>query len=191
MSKFSGRVDVFLDEFFHLFPVAATAMGMHAVDGEWPDLSPVGRAARLAFADRWETELHAFAEAALTQDERIDRDLLLSELAALRFDETELREDAWDALGYVYLLGGGIFPLLARDFAPLPVRLASVASRLARAWEAAGAAAFAASHGDRDQAAAGDRGSGRGRRGPGRRGHGSGGSGCRRVRAAGSRPDCR
>jgi uncharacterized protein (DUF885 family) len=130
MSKFSGRVDVFLDEFFHLFPVAATAMGMHAVDGEWPDLSPVGRAARLAFADRWETELHAFAEAALTQDERIDRDLLLSELAALRFDETELREDAWDALGYVYLLGGGIFPLLARDFAPLPVRLASVASRL-------------------------------------------------------------
>jgi uncharacterized protein (DUF885 family) len=48
----------------------------------------------------------------------------------LRFDETELREGAWDALGYVYLLGGGIFPLLAREFAPLPARLASVASRL-------------------------------------------------------------
>jgi hypothetical protein len=79
--------------------------------------------ARLAFADRWDSELRGFADGDLTPDERIDRDLLLSELAALRFDETELREDAWDALGYVYLLGGGIFPLLARDFAPLATRL--------------------------------------------------------------------
>ena len=130
MPQFAGRVDVFLDEFFHLFPVAATATGMHAVDGEWPDLSEAGRAARLAYADRWAAELGGFADADLTPDERIDRDLLLSELAALRFDETELREGAWDALGYVYLLGGGIFPLLAREFAPLAARLASVASRL-------------------------------------------------------------
>src|SRR5664280_1234395 len=130
MSQFGGRVDEFLDEFFHLFPVSATATGMHAVDGEWPDLSDAGRAARLAYADRWETELRRFADADLTPDECIDRDLLLSELAALRFDEAELREGAWDALGYVYLLGGGIFPLLAREFAPLASRLASVAARL-------------------------------------------------------------
>jgi uncharacterized protein (DUF885 family) len=130
MSQFGDRVDAFLDEFFHLYPVAATATGMHAVDGEWPDLSEAGRTARLAFADRWEVELRGFADADLTPDERIDRDLLRSELAAQRFDEIELREDAWDALGYVYLLGGGIFPLLSREFAPLSERLASVASRL-------------------------------------------------------------
>jgi uncharacterized protein (DUF885 family) len=130
MSEFGGRIDAFLDEFFHLYPVSATAMGMHAVDGEWPDLSEAGRAARIAFADRWEGHLRAFADGDLTADERIDRDLLRSELAALCFDETELREDAWDALGYVYLLGGGIFPLLARDFAPLATRLTSLASRL-------------------------------------------------------------
>jgi uncharacterized protein (DUF885 family) len=130
MSQFGERVDAFLDEFFHLHPVAATATGMHAVDGEWPDLSHAGRNARLDFADRWEVELRGLADEVLTPDERIDRDLLRSELAELRFDETELREDAWDALSYVYLLGGGIFPLLARDFAPLPVRLASVVSRL-------------------------------------------------------------
>src|ERR1035437_7041100 len=129
MPQFATRVDAFLDEFFHLYPVAATATGMHAVDGEWPDLSETGRASRLAYADRWEAELRGFDVAALAPDERIDRDLLLSELAALRFDETELREGAWDALGYVYLLGGGIFPLLAREFAPLAARLASVASR--------------------------------------------------------------
>ena len=130
MSQFGSRVDALLDEFFHLYPVAATATGMHAVDGEWPDLSRAGREARLAFADRWEKELRGFADGDLTADERIDRDLIRSELAALVFDETELREDAWDALGYVYLLGGGIFPLLAREFAPLAERLTSVASRL-------------------------------------------------------------
>jgi uncharacterized protein (DUF885 family) len=130
MSQFADRVDSFLDDFFRLYPVSATATGMHAVDGEWPDLSESGRASRVAFADRWDAELRGFADSGLTSDEKIDRDLLLSELAALLFDETELREGAWDALGYVYLLGGGIFPLLARDFAPLGSRLASVAGRL-------------------------------------------------------------
>ena len=130
MSQFTARVGVFLEEFFPLFPVAATATGMHAYDGDWPDLSEEGRAARLAFADRWQAEMRTFPDDALTSDERIDRDLVLSEMAALHFDETELRESAWDALGYVYLIGGGIFPLLARDFAPLAARLTSVASRL-------------------------------------------------------------
>jgi hypothetical protein len=130
MSHFADRVDAFLDEFFRLYPVAATAMGMHSVDGEWPDLSAAGRAARLAFADRLELELRTFADGDLTLDERIDRDLLRSEVAALCFDETELREDVWDALGIVYLLGGGIFPLLAREFAPLADRMASVVARL-------------------------------------------------------------
>jgi uncharacterized protein (DUF885 family) len=130
MSQFGDRVDAFLSEFFHLYPVDATAIGMHEVDGEWPDLGAAGRSARLEFADRWELELRAFADGALTTDERVDRDVLRSELAEQRFDETELREDAWDALGYVYLIGGGIFPLLAREFAPLAQRLTSAAARL-------------------------------------------------------------
>ena len=130
MATFSERVDAFLDEFFRLYPVHATASGMHAHDGEWPQAGDEGRAVRLAFAGRWEAELRAMADPALTPDERIDRDLLLSELAALRFEEEDLREDAWDPLGYVYLLGGAIFPLLAREFAPLADRLASVAARL-------------------------------------------------------------
>ena len=130
MSEFSARVQVFLDEFFGLYPVAATAIGNHDHDGEWGDQGEAGRTARLAFIDRWSGELAAMDAEHLTIDDRIDRDLLLGELAAYRFDETELREDAWDPLGYVYLIGGGIFPLLARDFAPLAARLVSVAGRL-------------------------------------------------------------
>src|SRR5512140_2932355 len=115
MGEFAERVQVFLDEFFALYPVAATAIGNHDHDAEWGDHGEAGRLARLAFVDRWSAELAAMDADRLTADERIDRELLRGELAAYRFDETELREDAWDPLGYVYLIGGGIFPLLARD----------------------------------------------------------------------------
>ncbi len=130
MSEFGARVEAFLDEFFRLYPVAATAIGNHDHDGEWSESGEAGRRSRLDFIDRWSAELSRLPAGELSPDDRIDRDLLVSELAAYRFDEADLREDAWDPLGYVYMIGGGIFPLLARDFAPLAVRLGSVASRL-------------------------------------------------------------
>ena len=39
----------------------------------------------------------------LAPDDAIDRDLLIGELEAERFAETELREDAWNPLDWVYL----------------------------------------------------------------------------------------
>jgi len=39
---------------------------------------------------------------------------------------------AWNPLDWIYLLGGGLFSLLAREFAPLDVRLTSFAGRLER-----------------------------------------------------------
>ena len=129
-TAFGARIDAFLAEFFRQNPLHATAAGMHAHDSAWPALDEAGRRERLDLVGRWEAELHAFADADLTTDERIDRDLLLAELDGIRFAETELRQEAWDPLEWVYLLGGGIFPLLAREFAPLADRLASVAGRL-------------------------------------------------------------
>ena len=66
----------------------------------------------------------------LAADEAIDRDLLVGELEAARFAETELREDTWNPLDWVYLVGDGLFTLNAREFAPLADRLASTAGRL-------------------------------------------------------------
>ena len=129
MSVFSERLDAFLDEYFALDPLRATDAGMHAHDGRWPDLTEHGRRERLAFAERWQSELRALPETGLGRDERVDRDLLLLELAALVFAETELRDDAWDPLVWVYVLGDGFFPLLAREFAPLADRLTSIAAR--------------------------------------------------------------
>lgn len=130
MSDFAARVDVFLAEYFSLLPLAATSAGMHDHDGRWPDLTEAGREVRLAFYDRWSEELTGSDDAALTLDEQANRDLLLSVLDAHRFSEVDLREDLWNPLDWIYLLGAGIFPLVARDYAPLADRLASVAGRL-------------------------------------------------------------
>ncbi len=128
MSDFSARIDTFLSETFELNPTFATSIGEHRHDDRWPDLSADGRAEQLAHIDRWLGEFRAAT--GLTADEAIDRDLVIGELGAARFAETELREDAWDPLAWVYLIGDGLFTLNAREFAPLADRLASTAGRL-------------------------------------------------------------
>jgi uncharacterized protein (DUF885 family) len=128
MTDFPERVEAFLAETFRLSPTFATAVGDHSHDDRWPDLSAAGRAERLAATEGWLAEFTAMTD--LTGDEAIDRELLIGELEAARFAETELREDAWNPLDWVYLIGDGLFTLNAREFAPLADRLASTAGRL-------------------------------------------------------------
>ena len=66
----------------------------------------------------------------LSREEEIDRTVLLGVIDELRFEEEELDEQSWSAITYSYLLGGGLFGLLSREFAPLPDRLASAAGRM-------------------------------------------------------------
>jgi hypothetical protein len=129
VTEFAARADAFLAEYFALDPVAGTAIGSHEGDGRWPDLSAAGRSARLAFADRWTSAFQELADAELTLDEQIDRDILLDELASIRFGETELREDAWSPMAWLYLIGDGLFRLVTREFAPLADRLISLTGR--------------------------------------------------------------
>jgi uncharacterized protein (DUF885 family) len=130
VSAFDDLVAGFLEEVFALQPETATSIGDHRYDDQWSDLSEAGVTARTAFTDRWEAVLARVDPTTLSPDERIDIDLVKGELDAFRFSETELREEAWSPLIAVYLLGGGLHPLLAREFAPLATRLASVLGRL-------------------------------------------------------------
>jgi uncharacterized protein (DUF885 family) len=130
VSDFATRVDAFLAEYFALHPLSATSAGMHAYDAEWPDVTEAGRARLREMYARWAAELGRFGDDDLTQDERIDRDMLLGEIAAHQFGEEVLREECWSPLEWLYMLGDGLFTLIAREFAPLADRLASVAGRL-------------------------------------------------------------
>ncbi len=130
MSDPDRRFTDFLDEYLALDPIAATMIGDHRHDQRWPDATDAGRTKRLAFAERWLATLGSIDPAELTPDDAIDRDLIVMQLEADRFADTELREETWNPLAWVYLLGEGLFPLIAREFAPLADRMASVAGRL-------------------------------------------------------------
>jgi uncharacterized protein (DUF885 family) len=130
VSAFPDLVQSLLEELFVLQPDLATAVGDHRWDDTWPDAGETGRRARLAFIDRWLGVLEGLDVTALEPHERIDRDLLIGELEAFRFGETELRAETWDPLAWVYLMGGALHPLTAREFAPLAERLTSFAARL-------------------------------------------------------------
>lgn len=130
MTEFQRTFAAFLDEFASNQPIAATAIGDHRHDGRWPDVTDDGQAATLALIGRWLEVFSGLDAASLDADDAIDRDFMVSELEASRFAQTELQDDRWDPLSWVYAFGDGLFPLIARDFAPLADRLTSVAERL-------------------------------------------------------------
>jgi uncharacterized protein (DUF885 family) len=140
-SAFDHALRELLDDLFAALPTWATQVGFHAYDDRWPDLSEGGRRARLALYARHRLALTALPDSALTPDERIDRGITLDVLDGFTFDDDVLREGAWDALGYVALVGSGLHELLAREFAPWTHRGTAFAWRASRVGDVfAGAA---------------------------------------------------
>ena len=119
----------FLTELFRAQPVFATSMGDHRFDDRWPDMTRAGLDAFAASLRAW-TERFAALGGALDVDEQIDRDLLVEEIEKMLFELEDLGEAHWDALGYIYLAGGGLFTLLAREFASPAARMSSFAGRV-------------------------------------------------------------
>ena len=126
--SFAEAQDAFFADFFRLYPVHATDAGNHEHDGRWMDLSESGAAERLA----WLSDVRGRLEGleGLSREEDIDRRVLLATIDELRFDEEDLDEASWSPIIYVYLLGGGLFSLLSREFAPVADRLASATARM-------------------------------------------------------------
>jgi uncharacterized protein (DUF885 family) len=129
VTTLADLVPTFLEESFRLDPLAATNAGIHEHDACWPDWSSAGIVARLAWGDAWRARLSTLGPDDLSADDAIDRDRLLLLLGDVRFAAAHA-EDAWNPLYWVYRLGDGLFTLLAREFAPPAVRLASLAGRL-------------------------------------------------------------
>jgi uncharacterized protein (DUF885 family) len=129
-SPFDRTLDAFLRDHFDAEPVGAGYAGYHLVDGAWGDLSEAGRRARLAMIASHRAELESLDDAELDPDERIDRAMLLEELERMRFSDEVLRDETWDPLVTVYVLGSGLFALLAREYAPWAHRGGAFLSRL-------------------------------------------------------------
>jgi len=127
---FAAAVDQVFAAWFAARPVTATSLGEHSHDGAWPDMSADGIAADRKRIEDGLATVQTLAGGELTADERIDLDVLRAELELQKFghevEQPWKRDPSW----YTATIGGGLEDLVSRDFLPLEVRAASVASRL-------------------------------------------------------------
>ena len=102
-------------------PVEGTYLGDHTRDGRLGDPSSAAAEQRAAELRVLLAELDAVPTDGA--DEAVERGGLRTVTAAELLELHELREAEWNPM--VHNPGGGLHALLSRDFAPLPVRLAS------------------------------------------------------------------
>ena len=126
--------NAYLDEHLRRHPAAATELGDHRFDAQLTDLSAQAlgdeRRALADFAGR----LTGLDTAGLSAEHRVDAAILRNSIERRIFELDELRDHTWDPL--VANPGRAIYLVLAREFAPLPDRLESVAGRLAQVPDA-------------------------------------------------------
>jgi uncharacterized protein (DUF885 family) len=127
--EFTNLAKDYLDDRAERHPSSATDLGDHRFDARLGDPSEQARADERRAMDRWAARLEAIDDNSLSAEHRVDAAMMANGVARRVFELDELRENTWNPLQANP--GQAIYQLLARDFAPLPERLAAVAGRLA------------------------------------------------------------
>jgi len=128
----------YVDDLARRHPDTATELGDHRFDELLPDRSEAALADERRALDAFAARLTDLDGPALEPELRVDAALMAGDLARRLFEIEELREHTWNPL--LANPGPAIYMLLARDYAPLPERLHSLAGRLARVPDALAAA---------------------------------------------------
>jgi len=129
-SAFESLGAAFIDDLPRLSPANATLIGDHRQDGLLDHVDSNGRAVVTRIVEHHRAALQNIDWHSLSRANQVDADLLRNELESRLWQIEILQEWAWNPLVYVRISGSAIRGLLARDFAPLPQRLESVAARL-------------------------------------------------------------
>jgi uncharacterized protein (DUF885 family) len=128
--EFVSLAEQYLDDQAQRHPDLATGLGDHRFDDRLPDASEQALADERRALDGWAARLDAIDATALPAEHRVDAAMMAESVTRRAFELDELREHTWNPLQANP--GRAIYQLLARDFAPLPERLASVAGRLSQ-----------------------------------------------------------
>jgi uncharacterized protein (DUF885 family) len=126
--------DEYVDDLARRHPDAATELGDHRFDELLPDRSEAALADERRVLDGFAARLTDLDGPALEPELRVDAAMIAGDVARRLFEIEELREHTWNPL--LANPGQAIYMLLARDYAPLPERLHSLAGRLARVPDA-------------------------------------------------------
>ena len=128
---FAALADRALATWFEQSPISATRTGEHRHDHRIDDLGAEGRKRAVDANRALLAELDAIDASQLSRENQVDALLLLrNRLEANIWNVETLQSWAWDPLMYNGLAGGAIYGLMAREFAPLPERLAAATARM-------------------------------------------------------------
>ena len=128
---FTALSEEFVEESLRLWPVEATAAGIHDYDHRLPDDTPDGFRAR----STWLRDLEQRLAASVTWEElpteqRVDYALLRSRIGVLRAELEEIRAHARDPVACLRTALDGVALLVTRPFAPLEERREAIIGRL-------------------------------------------------------------
>jgi uncharacterized protein (DUF885 family) len=105
-------------------------LGDHRFDDQLDEVSVAARDRERTFYNSLLGDLDRIDPNQLARANQVDYQLLRHDLRRRLWHLDHLQEWAWNPLIYTRLAGGSIYSLVARDFAPVEVRLANVESRL-------------------------------------------------------------
>ncbi len=111
-------------------PIGATLLGDHHYDHELDSLDNDMRQREREFYQRYLAKLVAIDPRHLSRDNHVDYRVLKQQLKGDLWRLDELQEWAWNPVLYTQLTGNAIYGLMARDFAPIEVRLRNAIERL-------------------------------------------------------------
>lgn len=126
---FDRLLDQFIADELAADPTTATSLGVPGYDDRLPDLSSDGFAWRAASDDQWSARLTEVDEAALSADQRIDRELVLMTLRgrAIVRDWADWQRSPDTYTGPAL---NGVFTALLHRLRPEPELVADAATRL-------------------------------------------------------------
>ncbi len=128
--RFEQLADRYINEFAKFSPVAATGLGDHRFDDQLDNVDADSREQKLQWTRGILRELNSIPREQLSRADQVDAALLAKRLEFQTWKQLELREWSWNPLIYTGLSGTSIYSLMARDFAPVDIRLKNVISRL-------------------------------------------------------------
>jgi len=127
-AAFETLAKAYIEKLLEMNPEGATLLGDHRFDDRLGDRSAAGIAAQVAVNKDYLNQLGGIDRASLSEGNAVDYDIMKINLERGIFEAEELREHEWNPL--YYNMGGAIYSLVAREFAPIEKRLASVEARV-------------------------------------------------------------
>ncbi len=129
-AAFESLAESYVGELSNFSPVNATLIGDHKADHLLDMVDAAARKKSRALYEEYRVALAAIDLEKLSRANQVDAAILHNDIESSIWSADTLQEWAWNPLIYINISGSSVYGLVARDFAPLEIRLANAASRL-------------------------------------------------------------